>query len=297
MGPPLSNATRTVIALLACHDRRQLTLACLESLFAQELPPGIRLEAVLVDDGSSDGTGAAVLERWGEVGPTVIEGDGSLYWAGAMSVAEAEAWGRKPDYLFWLNDDVVLDAGAIGRLLEVSESAQGDAPAIAVGPMRHPRSGELTYSGVRPSGRHPIRIELIEPRDPPQRVPMFHGNAVLIPRRVVERIGFIDAKLIHTSADFDYGLRAEAAGMAALLAPETVGTCPEGPFSEQWLEAEMPARERLRFFFGPKGYPPRTRARWLRRHGGWAWPIWWLAPYVRSPFRLAFRALSGQRRR
>ena len=46
---------RRVVAILTAHDRREMTLACLHSYFSQEVP-GIELRAVLLDDGSSDGT-------------------------------------------------------------------------------------------------------------------------------------------------------------------------------------------------------------------------------------------------
>ncbi len=54
----------------------------------------------------------------------------------------------------------------------------------------------------------------------------------------------------------------------------------------------MPIRERLRVLFGPKGVPPRGRARYLRRHGGPAWFVFWLAPYVRSVPAIVRASLS-----
>ena len=53
-----------ITALLASHNRRPKTLACLSSYFAQEVPDDVTLSAVLVDDGSTDGTADAVRERF-----------------------------------------------------------------------------------------------------------------------------------------------------------------------------------------------------------------------------------------
>ena len=47
--------------IVATHNRRELIVRCLESLAAQEADPG-RFEVVVADDGSSDGTAAAVEE-------------------------------------------------------------------------------------------------------------------------------------------------------------------------------------------------------------------------------------------
>ncbi len=106
------------------------------------------LAAVLVDDGSVDGTAESVRQGFPAV--EVIGGDGELYWAGAMALAERAALAHRPDYLLWLNDDVVLDRDALARLIETCDSRAGRC--IAVGALRDPVTGELTYSGVRRRG-------------------------------------------------------------------------------------------------------------------------------------------------
>lgn len=54
----LGPAPAEIAVLMTCHNRRALTVRCLESLAAQ---PGFTASALfLVDDGSSDGTGDAV---------------------------------------------------------------------------------------------------------------------------------------------------------------------------------------------------------------------------------------------
>ena len=160
-----------VVAILASHNRRALTERCLESYFAQTTPSDWSLSAVVADDASVDGTAAALTERFPDV--RILAGDGSLYWAGGMALAERGAMERPFDLLVWLNDDVTLDADALTRLAGVA-----DAHSIAVGAMRDPVSGETTYSGYRIPGRHPLRVELIEPADRPLPVETFNGNAV-----------------------------------------------------------------------------------------------------------------------
>ena len=46
--------------MLTSHTRRDRTLACLRSFYSQSLPSSLALDAVLVDDGSTDGTGPEV---------------------------------------------------------------------------------------------------------------------------------------------------------------------------------------------------------------------------------------------
>jgi GT2 family glycosyltransferase len=268
-----------ITALLAAHNRRQKSLACLSSYFNQEVPEGVTLSTVLVDDGSTDGTADAVRERFPAV--RVISGSGDLFWAAAMALAEREARRQDPDFLLWLNDDATLSPGALTTLIETAESS-GKSGCIVVGALRDPSSGELSYSGVRRSGIHPMRFSLVPPEDRPIQVDTLNGNVVLISREAVERVGPIDSEFAHATADYDYGLRAASAGVPVLLAPGTIGSCPTNPNARPWADPSLTIGERFSALVSPKGLPPRTHARYLRRHGGPAWPVFWLSPYVRA---------------
>jgi GT2 family glycosyltransferase len=125
-------------------------------------------------------------------------------------------------------------------------------------------------------------MELVPPADRPIEVETVNGNVLLVPAAGAGRIGRIDGELVHAAADFDYGLRARAAGLVNLLAPGTVGECELNPATTPWLDRSIGRRERLRVLFGPKGLPPRPRARYLRPHGGPIWPAYWLMPYPRA---------------
>ena len=107
-------ATR-VAALLAAYNRRDLTLACLRSLQAQQLP-GVTLDLFVLDDASSDGTSEQIAEQFPEV--TLLHGNGQLYWNGGMRRAFAAAMAGDYDYYLWMNDDTDLDDGALAVLLD-----------------------------------------------------------------------------------------------------------------------------------------------------------------------------------
>jgi GT2 family glycosyltransferase len=269
-----------ITALLAAHNRRTKTLACLSSYFAQEVPGDVVLSAVLVDDGSSDGTADAVRARFPEV--EVIEESGNLFWATAMAVAEERARQSVPDFVIWLNDDVTLDQGALRIMLLAAQSTHSSG-CIVVGAVRDPVSGQLTYSGVRRSQHHPLRTKQVPPAEErPLEVDTFNGNVVLVSREAWQRVGPIDGRFAHAAADHDYGLRARDAGIPVLLAPGMVGACPGNPEPEPWTNPSLTVRERFAVLVSRKGHPPRERARFLRRHGGPLWPIFWLSPYVRA---------------
>jgi GT2 family glycosyltransferase len=267
-----------ITAILASHNRRARTLACLASFYGQEVEPGVALSAVLVDDGSSDGTADAVRARFPSM--RVVLGDGNLYWAAAMARAEQVALEGDPDYLLWLNDDVELDPDALSRLLHLA-SDRADA-GIVVGALRDPATGDLTYSGVRRRGLHPLRFDRVQPGHEPVDIPTFNGNVVLVPRSSALKIGSIDGEFAHAIADIDYGLRASRLGVASVLAPGTLGTCRRDATAAPWLDRTNPLLKRLRLLFGRNGIPPRSTARFLRRHGGRLWMTYWLISYVKA---------------
>jgi GT2 family glycosyltransferase len=268
---------RRVVAILTAHDRRDLTLACLRSYFAQNVP-GTELRAVVVDDGSSDGTAGAVSEAFPAA--EVITGMGDLFWARGMATAEAAAMRSDPEYLLWLNDDVSLYPDALHRLLAVAEIPRG-RPALFAGAVCDPVTGVTTYGGMRRRDWHPLRYSLVTPLDVPTNVDTVHGNVLLVPRETYQLVGGIDGGFAHSYADNDYGLRLRRAGGENVLIAGHVGTCAPNDIITANLDPSLPFSLRWRFLHSRKGRPLGSQVRFLRRHGGAFWPIFVLPPYVR----------------
>lgn len=279
-GPTVAAATPSrdpfrplVTVLMTSFNRREHTLACLRSLFASETSAALRV--ILVDDASADGTAGAVLDAF--PGVTLIEGTGDLYWAGGMRLAFERAWTSPFDYLLWLNDDVVLATDALDRLIRSERdlrSARG--PSIVVGALQDPITGSTTYSGVGRPGWRRTDFRQIPPGPEPRRAETMNGNVVLVPRDAAQRLGPFDRAYRHGIADYDYGLRAAAAGIETWIAPTFVGTCARD------CSPSPPSAEGLRAMLSPKRLPLRSWLLFTRRHTGPAWPLYWVSPYVRA---------------
>lgn len=274
---PSQTPPRRVVAILAAHDRREMTLACLRSYFAQEAR-GTELRAVVVDDGSSDGTGDAVATAFPAA--EVISASGDLFWARGMATAEECAVRSAPDYLLWLNDDVGLYPDALRRLLHVAET-YARRPVLLAGSVCDPKTGATTYGGQRHRDWHPLRYALVTPPDVPTTVDTVNGNVLLVPRETYRLLGHIDGGFAHSYADMDYGLRLRQAGGGNVLIPGHVGTCAPNETARANLDPSLPLSVRWRYFHSPKGTPLRSQVRYLRRHGGPCWPIFLLPPYGR----------------
>jgi GT2 family glycosyltransferase len=274
---------RRVAALLTCFNRRETTLACLRSLYGQTALEDVELSTYLVDDGSSDGTGAAVRREFPQV--IVLDGDGQRFWCGGMRLAWDEAFKGDHDHYLWLNDDTLLYPDALHRVLATAELVRGrlGADVIVTGATEDPKSGVCTYGGVAKRAGLFIRFVLVEPGSEPVRCDTTHGNCVLVPRAVARRVGNLSSSFAHQLGDFDYGLRAGALGISCWVAPGFVGTCSLHAIAGSHLDATLPLRDRLRLMRKPAGPPPITE--WMifmKRHSGWRWPLYWARTLVRG---------------
>lgn len=280
------STTKLLVAMVTCHDRREQTLACLRSFFAQDVD-GLELRAVVVDDGSTDGTADAVASEF--TACTVIPADGTLYWARGMATAEAEAVRAAPGYLLWLNDDVVLSPTAARTLVDIANAVR--EPVVVSGALVDPTTGEDSYGAVRRVDWHPLRYALIHPNGTTQDADTCHGNVLLVPATTLAAVGGIDGGFAHGYADFDYGLRVRKAGGRVLLSPSPVGACAANDMFDARTRAAGTLRERVRVIRDVKGRPWRSEVRYLRRHAGVLGPAVMAIPYLKAV------GASGRRRR
>lgn len=263
-----------IAVLITCFNRRETTLRCLRSLFAQELPVGAMLRVALTDDGSSDGTGDAVRREFPQV--TVLQGDGGQYWVGGTLMAWEAA--RPAKFYLWLNDDVQLRDGALRTLLEVHDCST-DGSTIVVGATCDPDAGNTCTGGMRRRGWYDVSV--MEPTDQPQLCDSINGNIVLVPQEAEERIGVLNPAYTHFFADGDYGIRARKAGVPVLLAPGHLGECRLNPLANSSFDVNLPLRQRWQRMLGPKGYrPPRQWWAFVHAHAPRPKVAYWLAPYV-----------------
>ncbi len=254
---------------LACFNRRETTLRCLASLFAQETP-ALRLSVHLLDDASTDGTAAAVREQFPRV--EIVSGTGELFWGGGMHAAMQAAIRHPFDALLLLNDDVALLPDSLDGMIAAWRAAAmvSAGPNIIIGATTDPNTGAISYSGFsRVSPLNPFKLARVAP-DPARLVPCetMNGNCVLVPSAVVERIGIIDAVFVHQLGDLDYGYRARKAGASLWIAPKPIGTCASNDRPRRWTRPGLGLLQRWQFLTAPLGLPVRPWTVFGWRHAG-----------------------------
>lgn len=273
---------KSIVAVLTCFNRKAHTLACLEALETAARHAGVRLEAIVVDDASTDGTAAAVRGRfaWAEV----IDGSGDLFWSRGMHLGFGRALQRDASHFLWINDDTHLVPQALSNLLSQAEALQRvhGKPSILIGATAERSSGAITYGGrVATSRWRPFRYQLVHSEREAVPCVAMEGNCVLIPRAIAQRVGNIDPTFEHAMGDTDYGLRARAAGFGMYVAAGVVGYCSTNPIGGTYLDPSLTLSRRWQQMRSRKGLPVRSWLHFSRRHGGYLWPLHFAWPYAK----------------
>lgn len=288
MGPFEAHPALPLHVLVACHNRRDLTVRAIMGFAAAATAVGANADFTVFDDGSTDGTAEALAAL--DLPVVRIPGDGSAFWSRSMAEAEDRVLHVYGDsgYVVWLNDDVELDSD----FLEVAlEAAKRVPSAVLVGAMRDPEKGQLTYSGFRSVGFHPLRGVRVEPNGTLQSVDTFNGNLVFVPMKIARALGGIDGSLSHLGADTDYGMRVREGGFELLLLPRIVGSCAQNPVRP--LGAVM---EDWRTFVGVKGGGNfNTLKRILQKRHPSTWPGWVFVTYSHWWAKRLLNAATGVR--
>jgi len=291
----MSVQNSTVAVLMTCHNRRETTLCCLESLYQAQIPEDTATTVYLVDDGSTDGTGDAVRERYPDV--NVLNGDGNLYWCGGTRMAWSEAMKQDYEYYLWLNDDTHICENALRNMIDTAEVIRkiDGREGIVVGSTSNPETGKQTYGGVRRIGNM-LGFELIEPQEKPLRCDTMNGNCVLIPRAVARVTGNLSDAFTHAIGDMDYGLRAGKDGFSCWIAPGYVGKCRRNQPPE-WSNPAIGLMQRLGFMRTEKGISPREWYVFCRRHTGYLWFFYFVKPFLKVTSPSAYRKLKDIKKR
>ena len=212
--------------VIPCHNRKKMTLACLEGLRGIETL-GFEKRVYLVDDGSTDGTADAVFRQFRE-GVRIVRGDGGLYWTAAVNKGINVGMSEGCDYILTLNDDTTFEEDFLVELFDVAQRNEnaiiGSITADRINRDTIVRCGVL---GGREAFKCERTYELIARKarilSEPIAVDCVSGRSMLIPRKVFQDIGVFDEKMFpHSFADFEFCYRAKNFGYDVFIWPGSV---------------------------------------------------------------------------
>jgi GT2 family glycosyltransferase len=207
------------------HNRKELTLRCLESLGHADLS-GIDLHVIVVDDGSTDGTAEALAEQHPDV--TVIKGDGNLWYTAGTNVGLKAALERQPDYILAINNDSEFDPLFLQHMLSTATSN----PKTVVGGVLVSWDDRKRVFQVAPKWnvwwggmRHWVKQSLDTLPEKAWEVELIVGNCVLFPAEAVRQVGLMDAKHLPQYGDAEYTPRMRKAGWRLMVDPRARVYC------------------------------------------------------------------------
>lgn len=242
--------------ILVSWNTRELLLACIEALPAAL--GDLRAEIWVVDNGSHDGSVAAVRARFPTV--QVIANQGNLGFASANNQAMRASAGR---YALLLNSDTLAEPGSIERLVRFADSRPR---AGLVGGLLLNPDGSFQYSFadfpsllselLSASGLGERLIFRSFPSYSPRRsqairqANVIPGACMLARREAFRQVGLMDAGYFMYSEEPDWCLRMHRAGWEIWYMPEARIRHYGGQSTRQVKLAMVEAlyRSKVRFF-------------------------------------------------
>lgn len=250
-----------ILGIFTCHNRKEKTMRCLDSLIRNN--PSISFSFIAVDDKSTDGTRKA-LSRYENM--QIISGNGQCYYSGGMrlGINHAKNQCAQYDWILLFNDDVVFFPSSIEKLVAYSPATHDEIITGAI----CDEYGKLSYGGVLKTSRFKPSFQIVMSLNTHISCDTFNANCVLIPAKIFKYLPNIDHCYTHSMGDFDYGLETKKRNISITVSNFFVGMCSDNPLDGTWRDIHLSRWERLLKKEKPKGLPIREWFHFVKKHYG-----------------------------
>lgn len=214
---------KKITIIIVTYNARHYLSDLLGSLERQDYPQGL-IQTIVVDNHSTDSTVGYIKEKLPQA--KIVVNRKNLGFATANNQGYFLAQKNQSDYVFLLNQDTILERGALSRLVKLAES---NSKIAAVQPklLLHPETNEINSFG---NSIHYLGFAFCnhyKERDSkgittPFELPYASGAAVLLRMSALENTGLFDDKLFMYHEDVDLGWRLRLAGYRIMFDPLAV---------------------------------------------------------------------------
>lgn len=208
-------------AVVVNYEQRELLRSCLESLREALRRVEDDYDAIVVDNGSTDGSVEMVREEFPDV--RLIELSANTGFAGGVNIGIGHAAG---EWVLCVNNDTTVAPEAVEELLRIAEASSGEIGAVAAQLVFADRPGVINSAGIVVDRLGVASDRLLgEPVAASEREPVevfgASGGAALYRRTMLAEVPF-EPTLFAYYEDVDVAWRARMRGWRCLYAPNAV---------------------------------------------------------------------------
>ncbi|HEY8560624.1 MAG TPA: glycosyltransferase family 2 protein [Pyrinomonadaceae bacterium] len=250
--------------VMPVYNRRETTLQGLRSL-SRINRAGLEFHVIVVDDGSTDGTSAAIGRDFPEV--QIVAGDGSLHYAAGTNRGISAALERNPDYVVTANDDAVFHVEFLQRMIKTAERS----PRSIVGallllwdePHKVFQVGQV-WKTLKGGWEIPENLTAFTVPQTAFEVECLVGNCVLFPVEAIRENGLMDEdKFPHGWGDAQYLMRMRKAGWKLLVEPKAYVWCEPNTYPKPLHQQTL--AETLKILFKNRRHPLNLQRQFVAR--------------------------------
>jgi GT2 family glycosyltransferase len=222
-----------VSALVVSYNAKDLLLQCLQTFFASADVP---VEAVVVDNDSSDGSAAAVTDEFPQA--TVLVQPKNLGYGRAANLGLERCQGR---FILLLSSDVTVDPQSIGRMADfllTRPDAGAVGPRLALPNGRLDPDARRAFPMPRTLFYNTVGLNKLFPKSPRfGRYNMGHlpetdvhemdagsGACLMVRSAALDRVGFFDPRYFMFGEDVDLCYRLKLGGWKVFYLPTARAT-------------------------------------------------------------------------
>ncbi len=213
----MPSVAAAIDVIIPAYNRWELTASCLSHLALQTVAHRV----IVVDNGSSDGTGARLRSDFPEVHVVELEHNHPFTQAVNLGVRAGES-----EFVVLLNNDVDLRADCLERLVAPlqADATLGSVAAALLQP------GEMAIDSVGVTADVTLagfpRLQGLAPEHVGAPRPLLtgpEGTTAAYRRRAWEQVGGLDERIAAYMEILDLALKLRQAGWGSACAPEAIG--------------------------------------------------------------------------
>lgn len=210
-----------VAIVVPVHNNKEYTLKYLRSITQLAYP---NIKVIVVDDGSTDGTEEGIKKEYPDV--ILLKGDGSLWWSGANNLGIKKAIELNAEYVFWGDNDSVIDTQSISFLVDTAEKNPRSIVTSKVYYLDAPQRIQQAGWEKPPGRKHTIKRtgcgEIDHGQYDTQRDVPCATMGVLVNASFFKELGMFDSKnMPQYGADSDFAFRAVKKGYRIIYEPRS----------------------------------------------------------------------------